>query len=170
MRETHATLEHMKDFFCILLLSPHQNYSGYNTDTYNRNSRILCTLQFLFISNNFCNGGERPKQGDEGSLCTWAARAGWLSSFVHLLLHPQQQYGPCNLPFGLLVHKTTYTPMLYTALCIMFWMRAYPLLGQVGGGISQGPKLSISRAQPPTTCPLMDMQASKTLCTGLYKS
>ena len=24
-------------------------------------------------------------------------------------------------------------PMIYTALCIMFWMRAYPLLGQVGG-------------------------------------
>jgi hypothetical protein len=24
--------------------------------------------------------------------------------------------------------------MIYTALCIMFWMRAYPLLGQVGGG------------------------------------
>jgi hypothetical protein len=24
--------------------------------------------------------------------------------------------------------------MIYTAMCIMFWMRAYPLLGQVGGG------------------------------------
>ena len=24
--------------------------------------------------------------------------------------------------------------MIYTAPCIMFWMRAYPLLGQVGGG------------------------------------
>ncbi len=23
--------------------------------------------------------------------------------------------------------------MIYTAQCIMFWMRAYPLLGQVGG-------------------------------------
>ncbi len=23
--------------------------------------------------------------------------------------------------------------MIYTAPCIMFWMRAYPLLGQVGG-------------------------------------
>jgi hypothetical protein len=27
-----------------------------------------------------------------------------------------------------------YAPMIYTALCIMFWMRAYPLLGEVGGG------------------------------------
>ncbi len=44
-----------------------------------------------------------------------------------------------------LLHKTTYAPMMYTALCIMFWMRAYPLLGQVGGGwaleiIFLGPK------------------------------
>ena len=32
------------------------------------------------------------------------------------------------------MHKTTYAPMIYKALCIMFWMRAYPLLGEVGGG------------------------------------
>jgi hypothetical protein len=32
---------------------------------------------------------------------------------------------------------TIYTPMIYTAPCIMFWMRAYPLLGQVGGGGGQ---------------------------------
>jgi hypothetical protein len=25
-------------------------------------------------------------------------------------------------------------PMIYTAPCIMFWMRAYPLRGEVGGG------------------------------------
>jgi hypothetical protein len=24
--------------------------------------------------------------------------------------------------------------MIYTAPCILFWMRAYPLLGEVGGG------------------------------------
>ncbi len=29
---------------------------------------------------------------------------------------------------------TIYAPMICTALCTMFWMRAYPLLGQVGGG------------------------------------
>ncbi len=27
-----------------------------------------------------------------------------------------------------------YAPMIYTALCIMFWMRAYSLRRQVGGG------------------------------------
>jgi hypothetical protein len=29
---------------------------------------------------------------------------------------------------------TIYAPMIHTAQCIMFWMRAYPLRGQVGGG------------------------------------
>jgi hypothetical protein len=29
---------------------------------------------------------------------------------------------------------TIYAPMIYTAPCIMFWMRAYRLLGEVGGG------------------------------------
>ncbi len=32
------------------------------------------------------------------------------------------------------VNNTTYAPMIYTALCIMFWMHTHPLLGQLGGG------------------------------------
>jgi hypothetical protein len=32
------------------------------------------------------------------------------------------------------VHKTTYAPVIYTPLCIMFWRRGYTLLGEVGGG------------------------------------
>ncbi len=51
-----------------------------------------------------------------------AARAGRLSSFMHLS-------GPSRVIT--LVHKP---PMIYTALCIMFWMCAYSLLGQAGGG------------------------------------
>jgi hypothetical protein len=64
--------------------------------------------------------------------------------------------------------------MIYTAQCILFWMRAYPLRGQVGGGWNLeiesflgpvkciepigechlGPKkLEISRAQPRPTFP-----------------
>jgi hypothetical protein len=35
------------------------------------------------------------------------------------------------IPEGLI---TIYAPLIYTALCIMFWMRAYPLRGEVGGG------------------------------------
>jgi hypothetical protein len=33
---------------------------------------------------------------------------------------------------------TIYAPMIYRAPCIMFWVRAYPLLGQVGGGLGPG--------------------------------
>jgi hypothetical protein len=29
---------------------------------------------------------------------------------------------------------TIYAPMIYPAPCLMFWMRACPLLGQLGGG------------------------------------
>ncbi len=127
---------------------------------------------FLLISNKFCNGG--------------AAQEGRLSSFKHLSdpsMAIKFLYAPApppptvwalKPPSWALVHKTTYTPMIYTALCIMFWMRAYPFLGQVGGGLALeitnilGPKwdspislipfhrdnkLSISRAQPPPTYP-----------------
>ncbi len=40
-------------------------------------------------------------------------------------------------PWWALVHKTNDAPIIYKALCIMFWMCAYPLLGQVGGGWAQ---------------------------------
>jgi hypothetical protein len=33
-----------------------------------------------------------------------------------------------------LVHKTTYAPMIYTYLCVMFLMWADTLRGHVGGG------------------------------------
>jgi hypothetical protein len=48
-----------------------------------------------------------------------------------MYLHPLSM-GPETSSWAL-VHKTTFAPMIYTALCTMFWMRAYPLLGQVGG-------------------------------------
>ena len=41
------------------------------------------------------------------------------------------EYGALDLPR---VHKTTYAPVIYTPLCIMFWRRGYTLLGEVGGG------------------------------------
>ncbi len=70
--------------------------------------------------------------------------------------------------------STNYAPMIYTAPYIMFWMRAYPLQGEVGGGwgleldsflgpvkrhreyrrVPFGPeKLENFRAQPPPTSP-----------------
>jgi hypothetical protein len=115
------------------------------------------------------NGGERPEQGVQVlPPSVWALKP----------------------PLWALVHKTTYAPMIYTALCIMFWMHAFLLLGQVGGGwaleflgfwapngtrlsarcISQGPKYS--QGPGPNPLPLAfvkDMHASKTLRRGLYK-
>ncbi len=120
--------------------------------------RRLCTIvhyRFLFISIKFCNGGG-------------AARAGWLSSFIHLLLHPPQ-YGPWNLPCGLLVHKTNYAPMIYTALCIMSHVIWAPNGTRLSAGCRfTGPKkLSISRAQPHPTGPRNGYARIQTLCTGL---
>jgi hypothetical protein len=43
-------------------------------------------------------------------------------------------YNPLKSPVGAHVHKTTYGPLIDTALYIMLLMRANPLLGQVGGG------------------------------------
>ena len=77
------------------------------------------------------------------------------------------------------VHKTTYAPVIYTGLCIMFWRRGYTLLffgPQMAlayrlDAISQGPKNS--GIPGPNTFQLPDVMyihASKTLCTGVYKS
>ncbi len=79
--------------------------------------------------------------------------------------HSDPKLWALEAPVGALVHKTTYAPMIYTALYVMFLMRANPLLGQVGGGwaleispngsipFHRPKKVSISRAQPPPTCP-----------------
>ncbi len=63
--------------------------------------------------------------------------------------------------------------MIYTAPCIMFWMRANPLQGEVGGGWALelpsflGPvKWHRADRRVPFGAQVMDMHASKTLCTG----
>jgi hypothetical protein len=54
----------------------------------------------------------------------------WVQYFTHFV------YSIPILVTSLLIEIaiTVYAPMIYTAPCIMFWMRAYPLQGQVGGG------------------------------------
>jgi hypothetical protein len=54
--------------------------------------------------------------------------------FLYAPALPPPKVWALKPPSWALVHKTTFAPMIYTALCIMFWMYAYPLLGQVGGG------------------------------------
>jgi hypothetical protein len=128
----------------------------------------------LLISNKFCNVGERPEQGDQVSFCTCSSPPSvWA-------LKP---------PLWALVHKTTYdlySPLhnvLYVCISItwasgrglgtgileFFWPQmalAYWLYA-----ISQGPKNSrIPESNPFPLALVMDMHASKTLCTGLFKS
>ncbi len=102
-------------------------------ETFMYRRRILCTLQFpLKFLIGFVMGG--------------VAWAGQLSSFMHLSgpsraikflyapASPPPTVWALKSPSWALVHKTTYAPMIYTSMCIMLWMNAYPLLGQVGGG------------------------------------
>jgi hypothetical protein len=77
-----------------------------------------------------------------------AARAGRTSSFMHLLLHPPSVW-PWNLEF--------FGPQMALANRL--------------DAISQGPKNSRIPGPNPLPLPLvMDMHASKSLCTGLFKS
>jgi hypothetical protein len=139
----------------------------------------------LLISYKFCNGGSGPSR---------------VIKFLYAPAPPPPSVWALKPPSWALVHKTTDGPMIYTTLCIMVWMRAYTLLGQVGGGWAQeilsflGPKwhstigsMPFHRAQKtlefqgpknsripgPDPLPLalvMDMHASTILCIGLYKS
>jgi hypothetical protein len=109
------------------------------------------------ISNKFCNGGERPEQAEQVPLCTCSSTPSvWA-------LKP---------PSWALVHKTTYAPMIYTALCPVsnacisitrasgrefFWPQmalAYRL-----DAISQGPKNSQIPGPNPSHLP------SQWICT-----
>ena len=73
----------------------------------------------LLISNKFCNGG--------GSVPSRAIK------FLYAPAPPPPSVWALKPPSWALVLKTTYASMFYTALCILFWMHAYPLLRQVGG-------------------------------------
>jgi hypothetical protein len=56
------------------------------------------------------------------------------NKFLYAPAPPPPSVWALKPPLWALVHKTAYAPMIYTAPCIMFWMRAYLLLGQVGAG------------------------------------
>jgi hypothetical protein len=45
------------------------------------------------------------------------------NKFLYVSAHPPPSVWALKPPLWALVHKTTYVPMIYTALCIMFWMR-----------------------------------------------
>ncbi len=111
------------------IFTPSTSTCSYNRVHKQQTNMFLCTggayylpYSCLLISYKFCNGGERPQQGEHRRT----------SSFLHQLLHPPQ-YGPWNLPCGLLCIKPPVHLWFMQPSCIMFWMRVYLLLGQVGG-------------------------------------
>jgi hypothetical protein len=58
----------------------------------------------------------------------------WKSSYVLFHFNSQKSSAVRGASRHSKPMLTIYAPMIYTAPCIMFWMHAYPLLGQVGGG------------------------------------
>jgi hypothetical protein len=77
---------------------------------------------FLLISNKLCKGVGRRGSGLSRAI-----------KFLYAPAPPSPTVWALKPPSWALVHKTTYAPMIYTALCIMFWTRAYPLRGEAGG-------------------------------------
>jgi hypothetical protein len=120
---------------------------------------MMARYSFLLISNKFCDLSLLHWMGAH---CNKKNLPHWALSFP-----PNPSYGPLTH-----VNKTTYGPLIDTALYVMILMRANPLLVQVGGGWALeilaflGPygtrlearchftgrqKSSISKAEPPPT-------------------
>jgi hypothetical protein len=89
---------------------------------------ILC-YSFLLISNKFC----------DFSLMRWVGGGGEQCGKKNLL-HCAPLLSPKAELWALESHvlKTTYVPLIDTALYVMLLMRANPLHGQVGGGWATG--------------------------------
>jgi hypothetical protein len=93
---------------------------------------------------------------------------GWtisLSSLCTCSPTPPPPVWALKPPSWALVHRATYAPMIYELfgpqMALAYWLDA----------ISQGPKISrLPGPNPLSLALVIDMHASKTLCTGLYKS
>jgi hypothetical protein len=86
-------------------------------------------------------GGTRAVSFVHGA--RWLAKAPYVNN---KLLHITD-WMPTFLTLG--TAKTLFAPVLYTAPCIMFWMRAYPIRGEVGGGWNLITLLHPSYSPPP---------------------
>ncbi len=75
-----------------------------------------------------------------------------VNKFLYAPAPPTPSVWSLKPPLWALVHKTTYAPMIYTALGIIFLGPKWH--SPIGSMPFNGPKkLSNSRAQPPSTCP-----------------
>ncbi len=161
----HASRYFVLDYFSFYALETHIMY---------------LTVSSLFLISFVMGGAVQARQLSSFMHLSGPSRA---IKFLYAPVPPSLTVWALKPPSWALVHKTTHAPMIYTALwvCIMFWMRAYPLLGQVGGGWALEIKsfwALWNGIKPIGECYLgpkklvtdMQMHASKTLCTGLYKS
>ncbi len=78
-----------------------------------RRRKLWTFYDFLIVQSKGLYGWGGGGQGDSVHLCTWAARAGRLSSFMHLLPYPPQ-YGPWKLPGGI------FTSLVYIWLTYVY--------------------------------------------------
>ncbi len=82
------------------------------------------------------------------------------NNFLYAPAPPPPSVWALKPPSWALVHKTTYAP-IGPQMALTYWLDA----------ISKGPKKSqIPGPNPLPLALVMDMHASKTLCTRLYKS
>ncbi len=108
-----------KVHFLFLPYTQRQNSCSYREGWGEREEDIMYLTVVSWFLISFVMGGSSPSRANK---------------FLYAPAPPPPSVWALNPPSWALVHKTPYAPMIYTALCIMFWMRAYPLLGQVEGG------------------------------------
>ena len=95
----------------------------------------------------------------------WGSGPSRANKFLYAPAPPPLSVWALKPPSWALVHKTTYAPII-----LKFFGPQMALAYRLDA-ISQGPKNSRIPGQSPLPLALiMDMHASKTLCTGLYKS
>ncbi len=92
-------------------------------------SSLYAPHSFLLISSKSWMVG---RTGGALQLCYLTALVQWC-----YLTALEGWYGPWN-PLWALVHKTTYAPMIYTALCVVLLMRAASTTWASGRGLGPG--------------------------------
>ena len=119
------SIKHLTLLFCVASFPPHYG-------------RVTCVMQVL------------PTLGHS---TVWNASVGTVNQLQRRCSRIPSVACPAqvckiNIPFPVTIAEVfhirvqnlinliiaIYAPMIYTAPCIMFWMCAYPLLGQMGGG------------------------------------
>jgi hypothetical protein len=98
------------------------------------NSSYLCTIKCKRVVNFFLITPELLQQLKEPVHAVAVAAQGAGEQHDQILGTASNSSHKSIFKARRLVLFAIYAPMIFTAPCIMFWMCAYPLRGQVGGG------------------------------------